>query len=84
MQPSSFFHGRGCDSCLHTGFDRESNIFEVLDMSDEVRGRLTKDTKAETLRTSIKAGGMMTLRQVALHKAINGQTSLSEVFRVTP
>jgi type II secretory ATPase GspE/PulE/Tfp pilus assembly ATPase PilB-like protein len=84
MHPSSFFHGRGCDSCLRTGFDRESNIFEVLDMSDEVRGRLTKDTKAETLRTSIKAGGMMTLRQVALHKAINGQTSLSEVFRVTP
>jgi type II secretory ATPase GspE/PulE/Tfp pilus assembly ATPase PilB-like protein len=52
-------------------------------MSDELRGRLSKDIKTETLRASIKSGGMMTLRQVALHKALNGQTSLSEVLRVT-
>ncbi len=83
MQPAAFFHGKGCAACLQAGFDRESNIFEVLEMSDEVRNRLTKDIKADTLRAAIKAGGMMTLRQVALHKAINGQTSLAEVLRVT-
>jgi type II secretory ATPase GspE/PulE/Tfp pilus assembly ATPase PilB-like protein len=83
MQPAAFFHGKGCDVCLQTGFDRESNIFEVLEMTDDLRGRLGKDIKAETIRASIKSGGMMTLRQVALHKAINGQTSLAEVLRVT-
>jgi type II secretory ATPase GspE/PulE/Tfp pilus assembly ATPase PilB-like protein len=83
MQPAAFFHGKGCDVCLQTGFDRESTIFEVLEVTDDLRGRLGKDIKAETIRASIKSGGMMTLRQVALHKAINGQTSLAEVLRVT-
>jgi type II secretory ATPase GspE/PulE/Tfp pilus assembly ATPase PilB-like protein len=83
MQPSAFFHGTGCDNCLKTGFDRETSIFEVFDMNDEFRVRLTPSMKSEAFRSAMKTSGLMTLRQVALHKAINGQTSLSEVFRIT-
>lgn len=83
MQPAAFFRGAGCDSCYKTGFDRETNIFEVLEMSDELRNRLSSDMKSEAFRSAVKSNGMMTLRQVAIHKAINGQTSLTEVLRTT-
>ncbi len=83
MQPAAFFHGKGCEACFKTGFDRETSIFEVLEMSDELRNKLQRDMKSEALRQIIKSNGLMTLRQMALHKAINGQTSLSEVLRVT-
>ena len=83
MQPAAFFNGKGCDDCFKTGFDRETNIFEVIEMSDDLRNRLGRDVKPEVMRSIMKTGGLMTLRQVALHKAINGQTSLAEVLRVT-
>jgi type IV pilus assembly protein PilB len=83
MQPTAFFYGRGCDACAKTGFDRETNIYEILEMSEEARSVLHTDVKAEAIRAFIKNNGMLTLRQVAVHKAINGQTSLAEVLRVT-
>jgi type II secretory ATPase GspE/PulE/Tfp pilus assembly ATPase PilB-like protein len=82
--PPTFYQGKGCDYCHKTGFDGETDIFEVFAMSEEARLILTPDVKAETIRQLIKSIGMLTLRQVALHKAINGQISLSEVVRVTP
>ena len=83
MQPASFFRGRGCDACLGTGFDRETSIFEVLEFNEEARARIQGDARAENVRALLRANGMMTLRQIAVHKAINGQTSLAEVLRAT-
>jgi general secretion pathway protein E len=84
MQPPSFYRGKGCEACLNSGFDRDTQIFEVVEMTDELRSRLSLSLKSEEIRAIIKNQGVTTLRQVAIHKAINGQTSLAEVFRVTP
>lgn len=84
MQPNAFYAGKGCESCFKTGFDRETNIYEVIEMTDDLRNRIQRDVKSDAMRTLMKTSGLMTLRQVALHKAINGQTSLAEVLRVTP
>jgi type II secretory ATPase GspE/PulE/Tfp pilus assembly ATPase PilB-like protein len=81
--PPAFFKGKGCDACCRTGFDRETTIFEALAMTDELRFALEKGMKIEAVRQLLRQGGMLTLRQIAIHKAINGQTSLSEVLRVT-
>jgi type II secretory ATPase GspE/PulE/Tfp pilus assembly ATPase PilB-like protein len=84
MQPPAFYHGKGCANCLMTGFDRETNLFEILEMSDDLRHQLHPAMKSEVVRAMVRSNGMMTLRQAAVHKAINGQTSLSEVLRTTP
>lgn len=84
MQPPAFYKGRGCDACLKTGFDRETSIFEVVEMTDDLRARLGPDLKAEDVRLLLRSTGLMSLRQVAIHKAINGQTSLAEALRATP
>jgi type II secretory ATPase GspE/PulE/Tfp pilus assembly ATPase PilB-like protein len=69
---------------LKTGFDRDTNLFEMLEMSDGLRSQLEPGLKIEAVRTMLKSNGMLTLRQLAIHKAVNGQTSLSEVIRVSP
>lgn len=84
MQPPAFYRGKGCDACSKTGFDRETCLFEVMEMSDEIRNRIGRDLKSEEIRSLLKSSGMMTFRQNAVHKAVNGQTSLTEVLRVTP
>ncbi len=83
MIPPFFYKGRGCDSCHQTGFDREVDIFEVVIMNDELKKQVTPDFRAEKFRSVIKSEGMSTLRHIALRKAIDGQTSLSEVVRAT-
>lgn len=84
MQPPAFYRGKGCDACFKTGFDREANIFEVIEMTDGLRALLNREMRPEEIRTYFKSSGFLSLRQVAIHKAVNGQTSLSEVLRVTP
>lgn len=83
MQPTAFFRGRGCDACLGSGFDRETTLFEILEFTDDARGQAQRDPSPGSLRALIHANSLMTLRQIALHKAINGQTSLAEVLRAT-
>ncbi|MFN0117640.1 MAG: GspE/PulE family protein [Elusimicrobiota bacterium] len=83
MQPASFYFGKGCEQCFRTGFDKEMNIFEILQMDDDMRVHLNQDLKKEDMKSMFKNSGLMTLRQIAVHKAINGQTSLAEVLRVT-
>jgi type II secretory ATPase GspE/PulE/Tfp pilus assembly ATPase PilB-like protein len=84
MLPPSFYSAKGCDQCLKTGYDRDTNLFEFLEMSDELRSQLEPGLKIESIRTMLKSNGMLTLRQLAIHKAVNGQTALSEVIRVSP
>jgi type II secretory ATPase GspE/PulE/Tfp pilus assembly ATPase PilB-like protein len=84
IQPPAFFRGKGCDSCLKTGFDRETNIFEIIVMTDMLRSLINKKVSPDDIRAYFKNSNLLTLRQMAVHKAINGQTSLAEVLRVTP
>lgn len=84
MLPSSFYASKGCDSCNNTGFQGETDIFEVLSMTTDLKNAFGRDAKPESIRAQIKTSGLLTLRQVAVHKAVNGQTSLAEVLRTTP
>lgn len=84
MLPANFYKGNGCETCRFTGFDGSTDIFELFTMTDEVRGLLAKEAKPESFRQYFKQSGLLTLRQVALHKAFNGQTSFNEVIHSTP
>ncbi|MCB4756826.1 MAG: Flp pilus assembly complex ATPase component TadA [Elusimicrobia bacterium] len=84
IQPPYFYRGQGCDRCQGTGYDRETEIFEVLELTDDLKNAFVHGLNIETLRTTLRNKGIRTLRQIANHKAISGQTSLAEVVRVTP
>ena len=61
-----------------------SVIFEIPMMNDDVKNAMHKDPNTEKVRSAAKVSGMLSLRHVALHKAIAGQTSLAEVIRISP
>jgi type II secretory ATPase GspE/PulE/Tfp pilus assembly ATPase PilB-like protein len=52
-------------------------------MDDALRGQLLKSTEATQLKRVAIANGMKTLREDGIDKAIQGVTTLEEVFRVT-
>jgi general secretion pathway protein E len=81
--PIVFYRPVGCARCNGTGYHGRSGIAEMLVMSDEVR-RLTlrRAGEVEIQRAAVE-GGMHTLYEDGIRKALKGGTSLEEVLRVT-
>jgi type II secretory ATPase GspE/PulE/Tfp pilus assembly ATPase PilB-like protein len=55
----------------------------MLLVDDDLRDRIATNPAVNELRQHCIDSGMMTLRQDALHKMAQGDTTLSEVLRVT-
>jgi type IV pilus assembly protein PilB len=80
---TQLIHGKGCQTCNQTGFKGRIGLFEIFTINDEVRHLIFEQVSAAQLRIRARELGMRTLREDGLRKVIAGQTTLSEVFRVT-
>ena len=75
--------GQGCIRCRNTGLYGRTGIFELLDITPEIRDLIAKGVESKEIKRVAMDGGMTTLRQAALRKLAKGQTIYEEVFRVT-
>jgi type IV pilus assembly protein PilB len=78
-----FYKSKGCSSCRHSGYKGRTVITELLQLTPEVRQTIMQGATADLIKSVAQKQGMSTLRESALAKAIAGETSLEEVFRVT-
>ena len=79
----AFYRGEGCDVCQGLGYRDQVGIFEVMTMNREVETLILNGHVSEYDMRSIGAKqGMITMLQDGLLKAIDGITSVDEVFRV--
>ncbi len=78
-----FKTGVGCDQCHNTGFSGRTAIFEILPVTAKVQEQILARAPASELRKELKAVGTGTLRERGLALAARGETSVSEVLRVT-
>ncbi len=76
-------HAKGCEHCGHTGYFGRESIMEVLPMSDALRSLIMRHAISSELRTAAIAGGMETMYENGLKKAVRGVTTIEEVLRVT-
>ena len=77
------YHGAGCADCSFTGYRGRIGIFEIFRINDEVRNLIFDQVPVTELRVKARELGMRTLREDGIRKVIAGQTTLSEVLRVT-
>ncbi len=75
--------GRGCLKCRGTGYWGRSGIFEVLPVTESIKGGITSEVHTESLRETARREGMITLRENAVKKLLEGKTTYQEVLRVT-
>jgi general secretion pathway protein E len=73
----------GCERCGGTGYRGRNGVFEILEMTDEVRKLVGPQTDSHTIDTAAMAGGMTTMLVDAVAKCRSGMTTVPEVFRVT-
>jgi type IV pilus assembly protein PilB len=80
---TTFHEGKGCPQCHGTGYRGRKCITEFLDLTDEIKEMILADRPLSEIRYRAVTDGMITLRQSALKKVLNGETSLREINRVT-
>ncbi|MCX5702569.1 MAG: GspE/PulE family protein, partial [Candidatus Omnitrophica bacterium] len=78
-----FFHGKGCEACRLTGYRGRNGIFEMLEISDEIREMVLKKMPSHQIKNKAVSQGMKTLRDIGWEKVRQGLTTVEEVLRVT-
>jgi type IV pilus assembly protein PilB len=75
--------GKGCERCNNTGFKGRVGLYEVMEVTEELRELILVGASALELRRKAIEGGMITLRQSGLRKVKQGVTTIDEVVRET-
>jgi len=78
-----FYRGKGCQRCNDSGYFGRMGTLEVLVVDDTIRNMVINRTPSDQIKDYAIKNGMKTLRDNALQKFINGDTTLEEVLRIT-
>jgi type IV pilus assembly protein PilB len=80
--PITFRRGRGCRACHGRGVSGRIGVFEVLVIDEDMRRSIMRQASEDELQHTAEAGGMMSLREAALHSVRTGVTTPEEMGRV--
>jgi type IV pilus assembly protein PilB len=75
--------GRGCGVCNNTGYKGRVGLYEVMEVTDELRELILVGASALELRKKALEQGMIPLRRSGLLKIAAGMTTIEEVVRET-
>lgn len=79
----SIFKGQGCKACHSTGYTGRVGVFEVLEVSKEIRKLITEKNDSDVISRKAIEEGMVTMLNDGLNKVTKGTTTMEEVLRVT-
>jgi type IV pilus assembly protein PilB len=79
----SFYRPGGCERCGGEGYRGRVGVYEVLEMSTDIRKLVTQAANAEDIDKKARENGMLSMFQDGFMKAALGLTTIEEVLRVT-
>ena len=79
----TFYKGEGCKACGNTGYLGRIGIFEILEMTPEIKELVVKKADSDEIMRKAREQGMKTMLEDGLEKSLNAMTTLEEVIRVT-
>ncbi len=78
-----FYYGKGCQRCNNSGYKGRCGIYELLDMTDDIRDMISSDASVDDMRNLARSQGMTTLRESGLKLIFDGVSTIDEVVRET-
>ncbi len=79
--PKLLFKGQGCKQCSGAGYLGQIGIFEVLDITAEIRELITTNASADKIRAAAIKNGMKTMFEDGMVKVEAGMTTVEEVLK---
>ena len=77
------FRAKGCEHCFQTGYRGRIGVFEIMVLTDELRGLVLKTFDSNQIKQAARDQKMTTLHADGIQKVLQGQTTFEEVLRVT-
>jgi general secretion pathway protein E len=77
------YKGFGCKKCLDTGYLGRTGISELLVIDEDIKELVSQRCGSHIIKETAIRKGMSTLRSDGFRKALAGETTLEEVYRVT-
>jgi len=78
-----FYKGSGCEACQRIGYKGRIGIYEIMTMNKEIEQLiLNKKVSEFEMQDNAVKNGMVTMVQDGLLKALEGITSVEEIFRI--
>jgi len=79
----SFYYGRGCERCNNSGYKGRTGIYELLEVTDDIRDLVSNNSSVDEIRNMARSQGMTTLRESGLKLIFDGVSTIDEVVRET-
>jgi type IV pilus assembly protein PilB len=83
IEELEFYRGKGCKTCNNEGYKGRMGIYEVLEVTEEIKRLISENVTAGEIEKKAVEEGMNTMMVDGFIKALKGLTSLEEVLRVT-
>jgi type IV pilus assembly protein PilB len=83
LKTATIYHGKGCATCNKNGYKGRVGLYEVMEVTDELRELILVGASALELKKKALDVGMISLRRSGLTKVTQGLTTLDEVLRET-
>ncbi len=78
---ATYYRGRGCDQCRGTGYYGRTAVFEIMMVNDIISSAIVRRESSGEIRRLARSIGFEGLREDAIKKAREGQTTLEEIVR---
>jgi type IV pilus assembly protein PilB len=80
---ANILEGKGCEACNNTGFKGRTGLFEVMQVTPDIRDLILNRSQSREIKAKAIEQGMLTLRRSGLTKIKAGITTVEEVLRET-
>ncbi len=79
----SVWEGNGCKECRGTGYRGRSGLFEVMELNDRLKALVADSAGLAAIVGAARQEGVVTLREIAIKKMLEGVTTYEEVISMT-
>jgi len=78
----TFYKGEGCKECGHSGYKGREMISEVLTISETMSRMIARNASKEEMTKQAIEEGFISMFEDGVHKALQGKTTIEEIYRV--
>lgn len=78
----NLYRGKGCTYCGNSGYIGRIGVYEIMEISRELRSSIMINKSTDELRDLAIKNGMKTLKNSCVELVINGITTIDELARI--
>ncbi len=82
LKALQFFQAVGCEACDRVGYLGRLGLYEIMRMNNDIRRLILTRASSLDIEKAAMKNGMINLEQAGILKALKGETSLEEIYRV--